>query len=232
MQKIVQCGILATIHELVDSNSYIVSRHTGMKYAKSIEEYFSNNSSRKEELTKLREILNRTELEETLKWGMPTYVISKRNIIGIGAFKNWSVLWFHDGALLKDQSKVLVNAQEGKTKGMRQWRFNDLSEINESLILEYVNEAITNCKNGRKVIKNKKKSVDSINYTVPGILQDKLDEDAALSNNWANYTERQRRDLSDYVSEPKREATKLTRLEKVIPLIKGGKPLAALWSKS
>ncbi|MFN8273387.1 MAG: hypothetical protein U0X58_00735 [Flavobacteriaceae bacterium] len=38
----------------------------------------------------------------------------------------------------------MVNAQEGVTKALRQWRFYDKSEINESMILAYIAEAISN----------------------------------------------------------------------------------------
>ncbi|NNF35756.1 MAG: hypothetical protein HKN68_16730 [Saprospiraceae bacterium] len=203
-----------------------------MKYATSIEDYINSHLDRKEELLKLRSLLLETDLTETLKWGMPTYVINKRNIIGIGAFQNWSVLWFHDGALLKDTHKVLVNAQEGKTKGLRQWRFKNFDEIDERLIRQYVAEAIDNAEAGKKVIKNKKKSKTIPKFTIPEILQSKIEVDDKLSVNWQKYTERQKRDLAEYVSEPKRELTREKRLEKVIPIIYKGKPLAAIWAKT
>lgn len=203
-----------------------------MKYATSIEEYINSHPERKEELLKLRALLNETELIETLKWGMPTYVINKKNIIGFGAFKNWSVLWFHDGALLKDTHQVLINAQEGKTKALRQWRFKNIDEIDERLIRQYVDEAIQNCKSGKKVIKKKKKNNAIPSFSIPDILQSKINKDGKMARNWHKYTERQRRDLAEYVSEPKREITRVKRLKKIIPIIKDGKPLASLWAKS
>ena len=49
-----------------------------MQLAKSIEEYIEAHSERSDELVKLREILLRTELTETLKWGMPHYMYMNR----------------------------------------------------------------------------------------------------------------------------------------------------------
>lgn len=204
-----------------------------MKYANSIEEYINTHYERKEELLKLRALLKETELTETLKWGMPTYVINKRNIIGIGSFKNWSVLWFHDGAFLKDPHQVLVNAQEGKTRALRQWRFKNINEIDDKLISQYVAEAIENAKNGKKVlIRNSKRTNTIPLFIIPEILQSKIDADSKLADNWLKYTQRQKRDLAEYVSEPKRELTRVQRLEKIIPIIHEGKPLASLWAKT
>jgi len=39
---------------------------------------------------------------------------------------------------------VLINAQEGTTRALRQWRFQTLDEINSELIHQYVTEAIQN----------------------------------------------------------------------------------------
>ena len=72
-------------------------------------------------------------LEETVKWGGPVYVADGKNIVGLGAFKSYFALWFFQGALLADQEKVLVNAQEGRTKALRQWRFENKREIKTRL---------------------------------------------------------------------------------------------------
>jgi uncharacterized protein YdeI (YjbR/CyaY-like superfamily) len=42
----------------------------------------------------------------------------------------------------------LVNANEGVTKSLRQWRFASVDEVEEKIILSYVNEAIVNEKAG------------------------------------------------------------------------------------
>ncbi len=43
-------------------------------------------------------------------------------------------LWFHQGATLKDASNKLINAQDGKTKVLRQWRMTHANEIKPSII--------------------------------------------------------------------------------------------------
>ena len=94
------------------------------------------------ELNQLMLIIQQTQLEQTTKWGMPVFTFNGKNIVGIAGFKHFFTLWFFNGAALTDAAQVLINAQEGKTKNLRQWRFTKQEEINESLILQYIHEAI------------------------------------------------------------------------------------------
>lgn len=52
-----------------------------------------------EELLFLKAIIDKTELVETIKWGGPIYVYNKKNVIGIGGFKNYFAIWFINGAV-------------------------------------------------------------------------------------------------------------------------------------
>lgn len=96
----------------------------------------------KSELDILKAIISKTELTETTKWGGTVYVHKGKNTIGIAGFKHFFTIWFFNGALLKDEKKVLINAQEGVTKSMRQWRFTCKDEIDEEIILQYIDEAM------------------------------------------------------------------------------------------
>lgn len=175
--------------------------------------YIEKKTDWSKELTTLRNIMHQLPVEETVKWGSPFYTNGGKNIVGMSAFKNYFGLWFIQGATLKDEKKVLINAQEGKTSAMRQWRFNSIDEIDEKLIKEYVLEAIENKDQG-KVIKPKKKPL-----IIPELLQKALDNDAQLKENFEAFTLSKKREYADHISEAKREATKQSRLEKIIPMI-------------
>lgn len=54
-----------------------------------IEDYISKKEKWSKELTILRAILTSLPLEETIKWGAPTYVYKGKNIVGLAAFKNY-----------------------------------------------------------------------------------------------------------------------------------------------
>lgn len=168
-----------------------------------------------EELLFLKSIIDKTELVETIKWGAPIYVYNKRNVIGIGGFKDYFAIWFLNGVFLKDEKKRLINAQEDKTKSMRQWRFTSKEQVNEKEVLEYILEAIENEKQG-KIIKPSKK--DAI---VSELLQKEMDSNPTLAEAFQKFAPYKQYEFLEYIETAKQEKTKLTRIEKVIPMILG-----------
>ena len=80
--------------------------------AKTADEYFQLLNTFKDQLFCLRQLLKTTELKEELKWGMPTYTLQGKNILGINAFKYHYGIWFFQGVFLEDKHQKLSNAQE------------------------------------------------------------------------------------------------------------------------
>lgn len=166
-----------------------------------------------EELLFLKSIIDKTELVETIKWGAPIYVYNKRNVIGIGGFKDYFAIWFLNGVFLKDEKKKLINAQEDKTKSMRQWRFTSKDEVNEKEVLEYILEAIENEKQGKILKPTKKEAI------VSELLQKEMDLNPALTETFQKFTPYKQYEFLEYIESAKQEKTKITRIEKVIPMI-------------
>lgn len=187
-----------------------------MYMAKSVEAYLEHHAEQREVLEILREIILQTELEETLKWGAPTYVLNGKHVVGLGAFKAYVGLWFHQGVFLEDKAKVLINAQEGKTKAMRQWRFQSKEALNEKLIKAYVLEAIENQRQGRVLLPEKKP------LFIPAELQEALDQNDQLATAFEQLNLTKKRAFAEYITEAKRVATKTKRLEKITPMILEG----------
>ena len=181
--------------------------------AKSPEEYLSWYPEYNDLLSKLRSVLNKTELVEKMKWGIPTYCLKNKNVIGIGAFKSYAGIWFFNGVFLKDEHQVLINAQEGKTKGMRQWRFESTKEVDEELLLLYINEAIQNQKEGKEIKPEKKPLL------IPDELKEALASDSKLSETFDELSLSSKREYAEYIMEAKRAETKIKRLEKITPMI-------------
>lgn len=167
------------------------------------------------EMDLLRSIVARTELQEMTKWGGPVYTIGKKNVLGIGGFKNYVALWFWNGVFLKDEAKHLIQANEGVTKGLRQWRFTSASEIaeNEKLILQYIHESIANEKAGLSIKPEKKQTV------ISEFFQSQLDSDKAFAEAFFKFTPGCQREYLEYIDSAKREETKLSRMEKIKPMI-------------
>ena len=187
---------------------------------KSVDEYIQIHPGWEEEITSLREMLRSTELKETIKWGGPVYTVNGKNVIGIGAFKNHCALWFFQGALLKENTALLQNAQEGKTKALRQIRFEKGDEIPANSLRKYALEAIQNQKEGKEIKPARDKEVE-----IPSLLETAFENDSNLKKAFFELTPGKQREYCEYISEAKREATKLSRLEKITPMIKAGQGL-------
>jgi len=191
-----------------------------MAASEKIEQYIDKNKKWKNELSLLRSIFQKSELTEKIKWGAPAYTIDGHLVAGLGAFKNHYAIWFHQGVFLKDPDKKLINAQEGVTKALRQWKFSESDEIEPEIVLKYIKEATENAKSGKKLKPQRKKEL-----VIPSILKQVLDKDRSLSDAFKKLTPGKQREYADHIGSAKREATQIGRLEKSIPMIIEGKGL-------
>jgi uncharacterized protein YdeI (YjbR/CyaY-like superfamily) len=181
-----------------------------------VDQYIVKHPEWEEELGFLRLIIQKTKLEEHIKWGAPIYSYQNKNLVGLGAFKGYVGLWFFQGALLKDEDNYLINVQEGKTQAMRQWRFNSIHEMDSYSILEYLNETIKNQQQGKEIKPQKKPLI------IPLELQEAFYANTALAESFEALSLTNKRDYAEHILEAKREETKLKRLAKIIPMIAQG----------
>ncbi|RYJ42905.1 YdeI/OmpD-associated family protein [Flavobacterium beibuense] len=177
---------------------------------------WNKNNQWTEELELLKSIINKTPLTETTKWGGIVYTYNDKNVLGIGGFKNFFTIWFFKGVFLKDEKGVLVNANEGNTKSLRQWRFTSTEEVNEKEVLKYINEAIEVEKAGLEIKPEKRETV------IPEYLQEELDNSTALKAAFEQLTPFKQREYAEFIETAKRDATRLSRMEKIKPMILNG----------
>ncbi|ARV11001.1 hypothetical protein BTO09_00990 [Gilvibacter sp. SZ-19] len=192
-----------------------------MSDAAKIDAYIEKHSNWKEALSELRAVLKQTEAVETVKWGIPTYTVNGKNVMGIGAFKNHFGLWFFNGSFLSDPKGVLRNAQEGKTRGMRQLNWNSLDEVDLDMVRTYALEAIENQKQGKEI--NPQRTTKKL--VVPKELKAGFEEDKHLKAAFDKLTPGRQREYADHIGSAKQEKTRLSRLEKCRPMIMSGKGL-------
>ena len=188
-----------------------------MYTAKTAESYVLNHPQWCDELSTVREILTETALEECIKWGAPCYTINGENIIGLMGYKNYFGLWFHQGVFLKDAAGVLINAQEGKTKALRQWRMSSADDIQPELIKAYVEAAIANAKAGRKMVPARATSL-----IIPPELARAFKKNEDARAKFDAFKPGQKREFAEYVSDAKRIDTKIKRVKKILPMIMTG----------
>ncbi|MFV8337607.1 YdeI/OmpD-associated family protein [Flavobacterium sp. RSP29] len=114
---------------------------------------------------------------------------------------------------MQDKKNTLVNAQEGVTKSLRQWRFLSKKEVNEAAVLDYIHEAIANEKEGKNSKPQKKEPI------VSELLQKELDADTNLADAFLKFSPYKQYEFLEYIETAKREETKRSRIEKIRPLI-------------
>ena len=186
-----------------------------------VDDYLRAHNEWADVLGPLRAILRATRLEETVKWGAPVYTLEGRNVVGLGAFKSYAGLWFFDGVLLEDPDGVLVNAQEGTTRALRQWRFGPGERVPEARVRAYVEEAIANARAGRTVEPRRKEG----EVELPEELAAALAEDPELASAFEALTPGRQREYAEHIGGAKREATRRRRLDKARPMIARGEGL-------
>ena len=189
-----------------------------MEKVDSIDTYLISKAEWEVELNQLRTILLSFDLKECIKWNAPVYTYQGQNLIGLGAFKNYVGIWFFQGALLSDSENVLTNAQEDKTKAMRQMRFNSGDQIPEDLLRNFIAETIQNHLDGKKIEPRKSKPL-----ILHPLLKDAFQKNPALKIAFDLITPYKQKEYCAYLAQAKREETQIKRLEKIIPLIFAGK---------
>lgn len=173
----------------------------------------------KEEMTELRKIALKCDLVEDYKWLHPCYTYKGKNVVLIHAFKEYTALLFHKGALLKDEKKILIQQTEN-VQAARQLRFTNSDQIKEQqdIIKAYIEEAIQLEKDGAKVILKQ-----TSDYKMPIELQNKLDEDTQLKKAFEALTPGRQRAYIFNISQAKQSKTREARIQKYIPKILEGK---------
>jgi uncharacterized protein YdeI (YjbR/CyaY-like superfamily) len=188
-----------------------------MNPSKTVEEYFSKLASFEKEVMLLRKSILECGLEESIKWGGPVYSLNDKNVVGLGAFKSYFGVWFFQGALLTDKKKILINAQEGRTKALRQLRYNRPEDIDLKTLKAYVTEAAKLAREGQEIKPDRNRPLE-----IPAELLTALNKNKKTKAAFDSLTLGKRRDYAEHIATAKQPATKLKRLKKILPMIARG----------
>ena len=186
-----------------------------------VEWFFEKDTQWQEEYLMLRKIILDCGLKEELKWGVPCYTLSGKNVVLMHGFKEYCALLFHKGALLKDTDGILVQQTEN-VQAARQIRFTGTEEIEEleAVLKAYIFEAIKVEKAGLKVELKKTRDFDS-----PEELQQVLEENPEFKTAFESLTPGRQRGYILYFAAPKHSKTRVSRIEKYWDQILKGKGL-------
>jgi uncharacterized protein YdeI (YjbR/CyaY-like superfamily) len=184
-----------------------------------VDDFLAKAKKWQQESYALRKIILDCGLTEEFKWWQPCYTFQNKNIVLIGGFKEYCVLLFFQGALLKDSAGILSRIGENTQAG-RQMRFTSLREIKkmEPIVKAYIHEAILAQEAGLKVKLNK-----STELNFPEELQIEFRKNPAFKKAFKALTPGRQRAYNFYFSAPKQSKTRTSRIEKFRQHILNGK---------
>ena len=165
-------------------------------------------------------VLDCADLKEELKWNMPVYTFGGKNILMIGAFKEYCAISFFKGALLKDPNKILTKHGES-SQAFRLIKVTNLKDLlkMESKIKAYILEAKELEKKGAKIIFNKNAE------PIPEELETKFKELPDLKKAFFGLTPGRQRGYILFFSGAKQSSTRESRINKYLAKIMAGKGL-------
>lgn len=167
-------------------------------------------------LRQIRDVMNNCDVEEGVKWGVPTYM-NNGNVASMGAFKNHTALWFHHGVFLKDHANVLTTS-DGTSEFMRQWRFHEGDQLDLDLIKAYVDEAVKNSVAGKKA----KPTPQTKEEPIPEAFQEALNSSPRAKEHFEAFSLSKRNEYIRHITGAKREETQLKRIQQSIEYIEQG----------
>lgn len=186
-----------------------------------VDAFFSKAKKWQAEMESLRAIVLASGLTEELKWYQPCYTYHGANVAIISAFKEYCVLSFFKGVLLKDAKSILSSPGEN-SQSVRMAKFTGTKDIAKlaPTLKAYINEAIAVEKAGQKVPFKK------INeHPVPDELKSKYKELPALKAAFEALTPGRQRAYLLHFSSAKQSATRTARIENCATQILKGRGL-------
>jgi len=152
------------------------------------------------------------DIKEDWKWG-PNYNHNGM-VCGVGGFKKHAVLHFFNGIGMKDSRKLFNFGMDNEFS--RSIKLNDVSEINEKFIAEYVKESVAINKNGFKRTKKEKEAV------CPNDLYKALKKKPVAVKFFDKLSNGYKNEFIELVESAKRQETRDQRIQKVVALCGDG----------
>lgn len=184
-----------------------------------VDEFVSRAKRWRGEIETLRSILLDAGLDEELKWGKPCFLFEGSNVAIIQPFKEHCALMFFKGALLEDTHGLLRSQGENTQSAMR-LEFTSEDQIEKSVVLDYVKQAIAVEKAGLKVDFEAKRELE-----LPEELTRIFEKDRKLAKAFDALTPGRQRGYVLHFTGAKQSKTRTARIERAIPKILEGKGL-------
>ena len=167
-------------------------------------------------LTHLRELVHEHApgSEETLKWGVPHFVLHGQNLAGMAAFKEHATFGFW-----RDEEVTGSSRDTGAMGSMG--RLGSLADLPpDTEMAAFIVKAAALCAEGKpkRPAPKPKAALD-----LPGDLGAALKVNPAAQGHWDAFSPGKRRDYIEWVLEAKREETRVKRIETIVAQVAEGK---------
>jgi uncharacterized protein YdeI (YjbR/CyaY-like superfamily) len=176
-------------------------------------------------LEHIREVVHQAcpEVEETLKWGMPSFEY-KGLMCGVAAFKKHCTFGFWKSSLLNDPHGVLKDQEQaamgsfGKMTSMKDLPSDKILKalIKDAMRLNDEGIKIPTATRKRGVVKNE--------IPEPEYLTKLLAKNKKAKENWDKFAPSHRKEYLEWITSAKRDETRDKRLAQTIAQVAEGKP--------
>jgi uncharacterized protein YdeI (YjbR/CyaY-like superfamily) len=173
-------------------------------------------------LTHIRSLIHKgcPDCEETLKWGMPSFMYNGKILAGTAAFKEHAVFGFWNQELMSDPHGLFKAPDTAMGSLGRLTNLKDLPS--DRIILSYIKESMRVIDSGAKrVPKHPPKERKAL--VIPDYLTKALKANAAARKHFEAFSPSKKKEYVEWLTEAKSEATREKRLEQAIEWIAEGK---------
>ncbi len=171
------------------------------------------------ELSELRTLALQSGLTEELKWKHPCYTLNGKNVVILGAFREYCVMTFLKGSIMGDPAQILEfqgeNSQIAKSARIR--KPGSLGSLAETL-KAYLAEAIELEKSGAKV-----ERAAPGDFPIPEELAAAFEESPEFHDAFRSLSPGRQRSYIIFISGAKQAKTREARVEKSMDGIYAGK---------
>jgi uncharacterized protein YdeI (YjbR/CyaY-like superfamily) len=173
-------------------------------------------------LEHIRELIHKTvpEVEEKIKWGMPSFEY-KGPFIGIAAFKKHTALGFWKVSILREKGILPKPTDNASGSMVRIESMKDLPKT--STLVKWFKEAKKLNDEGVKVVRKEKPSHERKGYKMPGYFAKVLAKNKAAKKTFEDFSPSHKREYLEWIVEAKTEETRTRRMTKAIEMLTEGK---------
>jgi uncharacterized protein YdeI (YjbR/CyaY-like superfamily) len=174
-------------------------------------------------LTHLRKLVHTAcpDVEETIKWGFPHFDY-KGVFVSMAAFKEHCAFNFWKAKLMQDRRRIF-SGQDEKSMG-HLGKIRSLKDLpSDSILLEYLKEAVALNDEGKKVPPRKVADKDQKDLVVPRDLLVSLSSNDKARATFDQFPYSKKREYIDWINEAKTDVTRQKRRETAVEWMAEGK---------